>query len=494
MSYYNWNNKLKVAIYGINSYSQMLAARLHEMNFSVCAYIDRRAKEVRSIDGVPVYDMQDAFFETVDDNVCTVIMLQNAMQHDEIANELFQKGIHKIIFVPMGLQYNEQYASLLREIYNSILIGDFESINAVPYYDSLIQSFRKKWDNIICEETRNFLIVRVMADIVYTNPREAVKGRENLMQYADMPLIAYRPYNEMFTYYWGGVQDGDITEYLNDYGVNSCTYTHTFTDNKIILQREQLYELWNEHFQNGIDFFISSAPLAKWNQNGYFNLLEGQHRTLFLLKKGVYYLPIRITRADWDKWRNERVFCRMEDTRKKLILTIPIQNPYFQNNVFYNKISLIESMLLIQQNLSKELYFEKTVLSCDTLLGYYGFNLRRMGASEVTVYVDDSKKAAVEYLSDLYGLKTVNFCSSIDWKEIYRFALILIVGTTEILKQIKYNVLKHFKDTEINAVLMSLTEMELNTVSEDVKSGLIKISKVFLETEMVGIYLLRKEF
>ena len=495
MNYYNWNNNLKIIVYGVNSYSEQLVRQLRDLDFEVCAYIDRRAKELREINEIPVYDISEDFLDTNNEDKCAIIMLMNAMQHDQIAYELFCKGIKRIIFVPMEMRCDGQYADQLRRVYNLILMGDFTEIGQIPYYEDMMLDSQEQWKGTICEETQNFLTVNVIADIVYTNSREKIDGEsENLLYYADVPLIAYQPYDKMFEYFWGGKDDGELTEYLNDYGVNRCKYANSYTNDNIIIQREQLYEIWNEHFQEGLAFFISSAPLAKWNDRGFFNLCEGQHRSLFLLKKGIYYLPLRISRKDWEKWKHSQMANRIKGEGHFISEITPIQNPYFQKSSFYNKISVIESMLSLQRNLPRKLYFKKTVLSFDTLLGYYGFHFRRMGAKTVTIYAEDSnKKNAVELISRLYELNGIDICSNIDWENVNKFSFISIIGAGKELKKVKYEMLRFFMTSRIEAALISLTKTEMEAVDKDIKLYLTVISKVFLETEMANIYLFRRD-
>lgn len=482
MQYWNWNKQIDIVLYGVNRYSQQLADTFCDNGYQVLAYLDRRADELVKVNGIDVYDMES--FSYKGKEICVIIMLQNAMQHDEIAQELFKKGVEKIVFVPMSFKYKGKYTGDIIKAYNNIIQGNFEEIE-IPYYKTLIQDSNMRPREKFYTEDKNYVTILVSADILYT----AIIEPE---PYADVPLSAFKPYDQMFKYF---LPDGagDIKEYLEKFGVNSCNYTNSFTNDRIILQREQLYEIWNEHFQEGIDFFVSSAPGARWNSSGYFNLMEGQHRSLFLLKKGIYYLPVQISKDDYEKWKNNDWLEKLNLDDKLVDIECPIQNPYFHNQSFYNKISVIESMLQIQQNLSASIYKNKKLLSMDSMYGYYGFHLRRMGGKSVTLLVkNDKERNIAESLLDLYRLHDVDIQSDSQTVEFNRFSFVLLIGSNDEISHHKYTLLNSFEKLEIEAVLFSLTDAEKESVDELVKERMIYVSKVFLKDRMTEIFLLRR--
>ena len=494
--FYELNNELKIVIYGVNEQSRRLAKLLLSMNYEIILFLDRRAEELKEVEGIHVQELSDFTVSKIEKKICIIIALNNAMQHDEIAADLFDKGINKIIFVPMEFKYYEKFACQLREAYNQILLGNIEEINEIPYYETLIcDSSNSKDVKSVWSENEKYLTVKVMADIVYTSAKEELEliGRADFLPMADMPLMMLRQFQNMFEYFWGGAEFGNLQEYLSDYGVNSCNYTNSYTDEQIILQRAQLYELWNEHFSEGLEFFVLSAPLAKWNDNGYFNLTDGHHRLIFLLKKGLHYLPIRISRQDWDKWRNVKVIDSMDIEKDGVDLVTPIPNPYFQKRSFYNKTSIIESMLHIQKNLPRDLYKDKRVLCIDSMYGYYGFNLRRMGAENVLLYAQNSeKKRVMEQLSQLYGLQNIDVIEECVWTNLNHLSLVLLIGGAELISY-KQDIIKKFRLKEIDAVLISLSEDEMGLIGDNIRINIVQVSKVFQGTQMFGIYLLNRD-
>ena len=492
MKTYVLDLNLEIVLYGFNRYSLELMRKLKEYSYKEISFIDRRANELRCSEEIQVYTVENISQYVDVNHACVIIMLQNALQHDAIAANLYKLGFEKIIFVPMQQKYNIGIANKFRCLYNLLLLGEISDVKEIPFYNALFLEDKKAKLEIL-DQSKNYLIVRAICDIVYTNPVSAVGGKRNLLKYADIPLSAYKPYNELFMYLQG--EGGELEEYLQDYGVNSCNYTNSYVNNDIIVQREKLYEVWNEHFQEGLEFFVSSAPLAEWNKNGYFNLLEGQHRTLFLLKKGVYYLPIRISRVDWEKWQNTKRVRQLNNIINTSVLGIsPVQNPYFQESSFYNKVSIINSMLNIQQKIARDLYYGKKILAIDEMLGYYGINLCRMGAKSVTLYAENfSQEEIIQSLIDLYGLEKISIEKQINWEEINQFSFISVIGENNIIKAIKNELLHLFSKIEVKTVLISMTKGEYELVDGELKQRLTIISRVFLEGEMIDIYLLNRD-
>lgn len=425
--YFEWNNKLKVMIYGVNDYSMHLVDLLKRAGFEVIAFIDRRAKELGSVLGVMVYELDDSFIEIEDPDRCAIIMLQNAMQHDGIAADLHGKGIEKIVYVPMHPKANSEYICEMTRIYNAFLIGDFGWVRRVPCYQPECPIAAERLDT----EDGLYCTIEVGADLVYTRMNEHAP-------YADVPLMSFAPFRMLFEYMAAECHVDFPKEYLAQWGVNSCNYANPYTDDGIVRQRGELYELWCEHFNEGMEFFRASAPLAEWNAKGYFNLCEGQHRTMFLIVKGVRHVPLRVSKSDYGRWK---AGCQ---------------------GMNYEKISLIDSMLWIHKNLPKDAYFGKKVLCLDDMGGYYAKRISLMGGNVRTII-------GSELVED--------------------FDLAVLVGLGEQISDVKRNALSRITSGHPLMVLACLTREERMALE---KEGVVEanwISKVFWETGMLNLYL-----
>lgn len=389
-----------IMFYGVNEYTRKMKEEAIAANRNVIAFIDRRAEEIGNVDGIPVY--KEAVPNSSGD--CLIIALQNALQHDEVARKASEKGFEKIIYVPMDAEIDQHKAQVLRNTYNSIFNNDWEAVNeSIPFYEEIYgvnskrTTFAPPSQKTVVRKSDKFVTARVPVELVYTSVREG--------EYADMPLASFDAYDRMYDVFDSASQEKTLPEsYLDKYAIQSCDDTPDA--GKTFEMRGSLIEKYTEFFQTGMDFASSCAPLAKLNGRGCFNLCEGQHRTMWLLKQGIYYLPLRISVEDWDKWRNERNVEQIEgsDTLEDIVLSTPISNPYFLGKSFFNKFFLMKLQVEIQRKLYS-LIKGKKIFIMESFYGYFAFNLCRMQAAEVTSYVKNAKlQSAYNLLEKIYGI------------------------------------------------------------------------------------------
>lgn len=277
MTTFEFDRSLQIYLYGINRYSELLADKLGNNGFDVHSFIDKRAKDLDyTYKSYSVVDV-DAFLPNSDD--CVIITLQNALNHENVARLLAEKGICRILFLPLRELYNGENRKMCNA-YNSIVyFHDFSTIE-IPTFDNLQAEIRET--RIIPDGKTK--IVYVPFDLIYT---ATVEG-----DYSDLPILDFKPYRQLFSFING--KRSDISMYLERYGVNSCNYINDYTDNQVLTQRRMLYDLWEKHYYFRDGYFEVAAPVAEWNRKGHFNLKEGQHRILYQILKGEFFVPIRL--------------------------------------------------------------------------------------------------------------------------------------------------------------------------------------------------------
>lgn len=414
-----FSKELQIVLYGVNHYSEKLYGSLTDAGYTVAAYFDQRYAELEGKYPVPVYSLKNHPFTNRDKtNFCVVIMLQNAMQHESIAMEFLRQGFHKILFVPMESMLRETTALALRYQYNILLSGQFQLLQEIPFFEeNALQSETDAAFSTIRDE-KNFRIIWCPAELVYTNPPR-VCNKPATLRYANVPLYSYLPYVSLFEYLQG--EGGEKQQYLNEYGVNSCAYTNSLTDAKVLLQRRELLEIYKNALNKGMDFFISSAPPAEWNEEfKVFNLLEGQHRSLFLVMQEFRYIPIRISQSDYKKWEYRCEDANLQNYLKKHADRFPVLHPQYHkisetaNRNDLLQLKSIQKYLSSRQNSCRELLEGKTVLDLSGTYGYYARNALRMRAESAVLYAPKGKSVARE-VNALEGFPSL--CTVDDWSE-----------------------------------------------------------------------------
>jgi len=231
---------------------------------------------VRSITELPISEKSVLF-----------IMLQNGMLHYNIALECYKHGMERVLFLPMSEMTLDKLDMDMILQYNYMLKGDY-IVMKVPYltekyFEKAVSNYR-----IVRTLDNGEYIAWISVDMVRTSLREEEK-------YRDIPINEFVPYIKLFLHL-SGKSDTDISEYVRLYG--KTTYpaesreAYQYTYNK----RSGLYYFFERNYNEGnMEYFETAAPRVVYNENGYVNLCEGQHRCVYLLSKGMKRIPVRVT-------------------------------------------------------------------------------------------------------------------------------------------------------------------------------------------------------
>ncbi len=395
-----FSKDLQIILYGVNTYSEKLYESLTNAGYTVVACFDRRYEELNGKCPVPVYGLEKHPFANPDKTgFCVVIMLQNAMQHEMIAMELLRQGFHKVLFAPMKSRVEENAALTFRYQYNMLLSGQFQMLREIPFLEEAILQSEIDSVHSIIRDGKAFKIVWCPAELVYTNSARLCKTPESL-RYADIPLYSLVPFVRMFEYLQGNREDPG--RYLDEYGVNSCKYTNSLTDATVVLQRSELLSIYKNALNKGMDLFISSAPPAEFSaEHGVFNLLDGHHRSLFLVMQEFRYIPVRISQGDYEKWDRACKDTELRSYLDKGGKRFPILHPrYHKINEAADRNDLLQ-LESIQKYLSGDqstgqLLKGIHVLDLTNTYGYYARNALRMGAESSAIYISAGEKLAQE--------------------------------------------------------------------------------------------------
>jgi len=303
MRTYDIDCKCQIVLYGFNNYTQKQISEIKEQGYFCGGIIDRRAQEIKMYQDIPVVSDIRELRQSKD--ACVFIMLQNALNHMEVAETLYRQGIKKILFVPMKCNAASQKIRIqLIEKYNMMQGCQYNLLRKIPYVQA--DFFEKNREPVcrVAKEEADQVIAWVSAEKIFTTIREPAG-------YADIPLASFTPYIQLFSYL-AGKENTDITEYVSLFGISSLIGNARKME--IVGKRKQLFDCFEREINQGMDFFVASAPQAEWNPKGYLNLCEGQHRYVYLLNKGLRKIPVRIKRITEEKmnelykdyeWENE---------------------------------------------------------------------------------------------------------------------------------------------------------------------------------------------
>lgn len=284
----------EILLYGYNLYCKEQADRLLESGYRVIGIIDKNTDGKESYRGIRVVDSVERV--SVSAKICVFIMLQNGILHWEVVKDLYLHGVRRAVFLPMKTGfYNDDIQNEFILQYNYMMEGAYSSMR-VPYLqrEMFEPAVRRCW-RMARRLEHGEAVIWIDKDMLRTTLQEEEK-------YRDIPIAGFTPYVSLFSYLAG--DERDISEYIRLYGLTPFPETSREARDYVLGKRRDLYTFFEDKFCSGsMDYFVAAAPKAVWNTKGYLNLCEGQHRCVYLLTKGLSYLPVRIDLAMIDRLR-----------------------------------------------------------------------------------------------------------------------------------------------------------------------------------------------
>lgn len=277
----------EILLYGYNEYCKQQVDGLLQEGYTVTGIIDQNAANIaENYRGVCI--VNSIFELNVSERSVLFVMLQNGMLHWDVAFNLYKNGIERIVFLPMC---EESQDSILQEFilqYNYMINGDY-AVMKVPYLcDSIFEKSIYPQFRMAQILDNGEYIVWMSAEMIRTTLKEEKK-------YRDVPIAEFTPYVRLFLFL-GGRNNIDISEYVRLYGKAPYSAESIEAYHYTINKRRNLYDFFESKYCDGnMEYFEAAAPRVAFNDNGYVNLCEGQHRCIYLLSKGMKKVPVRIT-------------------------------------------------------------------------------------------------------------------------------------------------------------------------------------------------------
>lgn len=275
----------EILLYGFNLYCREQADRLSAGGYRVAGILDKNADQKERYRGIEAADSVERF--SVSEKTVVFIMIQNGMLHWEIARKLYGQRVRRVVFLPMRAGfYSDEIQNEFIIQYNYMMEGAYDLMR-VPYLcDEMFEpTAAKRWRTV--ERLDNGeVVIWVAKELLRTTMQEEEP-------YRDIPIAGFTPYRNLFSSLMGN--GSDLSEYIRLFGLTPFPETSAEAYNYVIQKRRALFDFFEDKFRTGsMDYFTVSAPRAVWNAGGYLNLCEGQHRCVYLLAKGMDYLPVRV--------------------------------------------------------------------------------------------------------------------------------------------------------------------------------------------------------
>ena len=304
----------EILIYGYGAIGRNLHHKLTSHGYSVSGIIDRNAKRLDSVGNCVLIDPEELDAEYSSHII--VITLLNILEHERVVKRLVARGAENIVYLDRS-GGPEAYEKCFR-IYNQLLYGtateDFEfPCTTIGTERELHFYFREDAESVIVE---------VPAVLLFTSADQPL--------WQNINIASCREYNALFDILLRGQYDAleDFETYCDIVCGSSSNIKAYLNDRFLLFQ--MLQDEYNNH---GLTFFRSAPSSAKWNdKRSFFNISDGLHRASFLFNKFVNTIPVRLSKEDYEIWRNPTAVekCRSYIENRHIERTYtPIHHPAF---------------------------------------------------------------------------------------------------------------------------------------------------------------------
>jgi hypothetical protein len=377
MKYFDFEYNTPTVIYGAGLRGQLFYHNLQKSGFTnIRIFLDKNAANICPILGIEVLSpsSEDISHQMKADGII-VISVTNVFEHEKIAKELHSLGFENIIFKSLSGASVSPEKRIVNNIFDSILDMKYyqtklKPIKHVPKYNTLTHESDRP-NSILRIINEDYLVAAVPVELIFSLSNETkltpykteeLEKKFGLTHLFDAPFFAVSQQISLFDYFETGNQT-ELEKYINvirfNYELIGKAITISEID-RIISSRHQVYCEMNNLMSIKNQFFSENPVKLKWNQKGYFNILDGKHRLALFIAKGLRKIPSKMTSEDFNKWINKPTLGEINSldiTRKFVYLLHPVfQNTcslsYFHSQCLFSLIKFIINKVYDYRGLS----------------------------------------------------------------------------------------------------------------------------------------------
>ncbi len=392
----------KIYLYGAASIGKIIFENLTKQGYRVEGFIDKRAEELSFFLNRPVISIDDV--RDLPEDTVIVVAVKNVFEHDKIARILLQGNAKNIIFKAKSVLENRASGEEIRigNIYDAFLEGEEIDLCDITQTNTVSGYYYKDYAIKSLEEKECIALIPV--PFIYTNNYELATNK-----WGNVNLYAFFTHDEFFGFL-GGNKEANPEYYVNEY----CVYTALKQQDisitpqwrqNVVRNRAMIYEQMNLTLDLDKDFFFRNVATAEWNcDKKYFNLTSGKHRCMFLVSKGYRFLPLKISKEDYDTFCNIIQYEKLKNLLEEKDMDSMedmINHPYFYKFTGTGMAYMYRAMHKLTNYFAKEIYtreqrvdFEKLSIK-DNFICHrcFGRHFAKMGAK---VYREELSECEIQ--------------------------------------------------------------------------------------------------
>lgn len=342
-----WTPDTPVVLYGAAHRGTMVSRYLRG-RCNVTGFIDKRAAEIPSHEGLPVTRVANA-----DKSALVIVCVNNIFEHESIALSLAAEGFNRVVFCPvngsnMVWRSAEDRAQMAR-VHNAIIDEQLVLPVGVPALSGLFEPEYK--DDALISDTSGEVLAWIPALLVC-----ARRYGNGLFQ--DSPVFTLFPYLELFKWF-DGEAGATPDHYMDLYCRNAAdqfgiAQTAAWVDN-VLRSRRQVYERMRQTESIDPLFFLNHAVKADWNSDeNHFNMDSGKHRAAFQIHRKRSLVPLKLSNADYEAYLNRPALKALIDCMVRSAITelpYPVMHSYFLRAPYRAESAYYETLLKLSRTL-----------------------------------------------------------------------------------------------------------------------------------------------
>lgn len=376
--------------------------KLLKLGCQVMGFIDRQGNQLPPIDDFPIRTLEDTLdsWEHPEKSV-VVITVANRFLHSEIAQQLWDSGFSYVLFEPAQVVTEEEkHLSFLYNQLASVMEEGSQFLHQkMPSCFSLNQRQERKL--YLRKEEKGSVVTFVPTEIVHTKTASMIESEGIPVKKALGKIVGKNfSHKNIMLYFYEGVQksilDLEDSLTLRDFfkdclsEIRRDTITEAHFE-KVFKERYDVLQKMEFKFATDPLFFQNNPCDLAWCEDGIFHLMDGNNRNCFLVSKGIYLLPARMSEEDFSKWVHQPVLDKVISFLKEHSIKTfdyPIAHPYFlqkesREEIFSHQKALCVGRWLEGYDLSKW-----KVLDVQSQTGFYSHLLTKMGAEVTSLECD----------------------------------------------------------------------------------------------------------
>lgn len=329
--------KKKVLIYGAGDKGGRVLDVLRGENVSVEAFIDKRAQAYNGFHGLPVHPWEFLGGFGEKDEYVIIVAVKNAYAHNEIAMRLKKIGFNNLIFMPLyvlkGGKDNETLNTIMR-VNTDLTDGYKFPSEEIPSLECVDLSLLPK-QNAVVEAFRGKVKTYIPAELLYMPQTfQNVWGiGEKLLSYN--MLVSYYAVHMYEEFAEGCIDENaeGLRTYLTEAEAtsrrNGMPVDQAWKDN-FISGKLMVFQSMKNQLAMHPEFFRENCAEVSFESPSHFRVSgTGKNRISFLLSQGYRYVPVIMSREDYNRYWNEEALKAVRDILGGVQPDFPINHPAF---------------------------------------------------------------------------------------------------------------------------------------------------------------------